>query len=81
MASFYPHLYETALSLLVEARGKAGLTQAVLAERFSQPEDFVCSFEEGARLLDPAEFIAVARAIRVDPYALLREAERRACGC
>ena len=36
-------IFPTALSLLVEAREKAGLTQAALAERFSQPEEFVCS--------------------------------------
>ena len=61
--------------MLVEARGKAGLTQAALAERFSQPGDFVSSYEEGEQLLDPAEFIAIARAIRVDPYELLKRAE------
>jgi hypothetical protein len=33
MASFYPHLYEAALALLIEAREKAGLLQAELAAR------------------------------------------------
>ena len=76
MASFYPELYQTALGLLIEAREAAGLTQAQLAVRFGQPEAFVARYEEGDRLLDPAEFIAVARAIGVDPYALLQKAER-----
>ena len=76
MASFYPHLYEAALALLIEARRKAGLTQGELAERFGQPTSFVSSFEEGVRLLDPAEYIAIARAIGVDPYALLQQAEQ-----
>jgi hypothetical protein len=28
VASFYPHLYEAALALLIEAREKAGLSHA-----------------------------------------------------
>jgi ribosome-binding protein aMBF1 (putative translation factor) len=76
MASFYPYLYETALALCVDARVKAGLTQAQLAERFGQTERFVASYESGERLLDPAEYIAICRAIGVDPYELLQKAEK-----
>ena len=75
MNSFYPKLYQTALALLIDARELAGLTQSELAARFGQPEYFVISYESGRRLLDPAEFIAIARAIGVDPYELLRQAE------
>jgi ribosome-binding protein aMBF1 (putative translation factor) len=75
MASFYPDLYHTALALLVEAREKAGLTQETLAAWFGQSEAFVSSYEEGTRLLDPSEYIALARAIGVDPYELRRQAE------
>jgi ribosome-binding protein aMBF1 (putative translation factor) len=75
MASFYPDLYQAALSLLVEAREKAGLSQADLAQRFGLGESFVASYEDGARLLDPAEYVAICRAIGVDPYELLAKAE------
>ncbi|WP_424360800.1 helix-turn-helix domain-containing protein [Methylocystis parvus] len=75
MASFYPELYQTALALLVEARQKAGRTQEALAAWFGQSEAFVSSYEEGERLLDPSEYIALARAIGVDPYELLKQAE------
>jgi len=75
MASFYPRLYQAALALIVEARISAGLPRADLAARFGQPETFVTSYEIGERLLDPAEFIAIARAIGVDPYELLQRAE------
>ena len=75
MASFYPDLYEAALGLLTKAREDAGLSPADLASRFGLGQDFVVSYESGERLLDPAEFIAVARAIGVDPYELLRNAE------
>lgn len=77
MASFYPDLYQTALALLIEAREEAGLSRQELAERFNQPEAFVASYESGDRLLDPAEFVAIARAIGVDPYELLKQAEAR----
>jgi hypothetical protein len=63
VASFYPHLYQASLSMLVDAREKTALTQTQLAERFGQPEELVASYEEGDRLLDPAEFISVCRAI------------------
>ena len=75
MASFYANLYQTALGLLIKAREDAGLSRPELAEHFDQPEAFVTSYETGDRLLDPAEFIAICRAIGVDPYALLGEAE------
>jgi len=78
MASFYPELYQTALALLVEAREKAGFTQEALAARFGQSEASVSSYEDGKRLLDPGEFIALARAIGVDPYELLKQAEAAA---
>jgi transcriptional regulator with XRE-family HTH domain len=75
MASFYPHLYQAALALLIEAREKAGLSQAELAACFRLPEQLVVSYESGARLLDVGEFVAICRAIGVDPYELAREAE------
>ena len=75
MPSFYPYLYQTALQLLIEARENAQLSQAELAARFDQSVAFVASYEAGERLLDPAEFIAIARAVGMDPYELLRQAE------
>jgi transcriptional regulator with XRE-family HTH domain len=75
VASFYPALYQAALALLIEAREKAGLSPAELAACFGLPEQLIVSYETGARLLDLGEFIAVCRAIGVDPYELAREAE------
>jgi ribosome-binding protein aMBF1 (putative translation factor) len=76
MTSFYPRLYQEALALLIGAREDARLSRAELAARFNQPEAFVTSYEVGERLLDPAEFIALARAIGAEPYALLQQAEQ-----
>jgi transcriptional regulator with XRE-family HTH domain len=80
LASFYPHLYQTVLASLVQARERAGLSQAELAARFGLTEQFVISYEDGSRLLDPSEYLAICRAIGVDPYRVLRDAERSAAG-
>jgi transcriptional regulator with XRE-family HTH domain len=76
VASFHPHLYEAALELLIAARENAGLSQADLAARFGLTERLVSSYESRSRMLDPAEYIALCRAIGVDPYRTLRDAER-----
>lgn len=59
--------------LLVEARRRAGLSQAQLAAKLSRPQSFVSKFERGERRLDVIEFKQVAEAVGVDPLRLLRK--------
>jgi transcriptional regulator with XRE-family HTH domain len=73
VAAFYPHLYQDVIALLIEAREKAGLSQAELAAAFGLPEQLVVSYESGARLLDVGEFVAICRAIGVDPCQVLTQ--------
>jgi transcriptional regulator with XRE-family HTH domain len=80
VASFYPDLCQAALALLIEAREKAGFSQAELAAAFGLPEQLVASYESGARLLDVGEFVAICRAIGADPGQLLFKAERMGGG-
>jgi transcriptional regulator with XRE-family HTH domain len=61
---------------LIEAREKAGLSQAELAACFGLNGQLVVSYESGDRLLDVGEFVAICRAIGVDPYRVLRDAEQ-----
>ena len=64
MASFYPDLCQAALAPLIEPHEKAGLSQDELAQRFGLGEGFVAADESSsARLLDPAEYVAICRAI------------------
>lgn len=63
------------IALLAKVRRDAGLTQADLGARIGQRQTFVSKVELGERRLDAAEFVEVARAIGVDPYAVMREAE------
>lgn len=60
-------------ALLVAARQKAGLNQTEVAERLGKPQSFVAKYEGGERRLDIIELVDVARAIGVDPLALLRQ--------
>ena len=59
-------------ALLVTARRNAGLNQTELAKRLGKPQSFIAKYEGGERRLDVIEFLAVARAIGVDPRGILR---------
>jgi transcriptional regulator with XRE-family HTH domain len=68
-------LYLRMLEALISARNNAGLNRPQLAALISMPVLVIADYESGAHRLDPAEFIAICRAIGVDPYALMQEAE------
>jgi transcriptional regulator with XRE-family HTH domain len=59
-------------ALMIETRKKAGLTQEQLAKRLRRPQSFVAKYEGGERRIDVVEFLAVVRAMRADPLAVLR---------
>ncbi|WP_196108529.1 helix-turn-helix domain-containing protein [Brucella intermedia] len=75
MSSFQPDLYHRLIELLIAARKDAGITQVELGKRIGQRQTFVSKFEQGERRLDIAEFVAVSRAIGVNPYEIIRAAE------
>lgn len=58
--------------LMAKARKDAGLTQQDLAKRLGKPQSFIAKYEGGERRLDVLEFLAVARAMRVDPISIIR---------
>ena len=60
------HLVE----VLVEARRKAGLTQAELAARVGKDQTFISIIERGQRRVDVLEFVVLARALEVSPEKL-----------
>lgn len=65
-------MHEKFRSMLVQARRKAGLTQAQLATLLSRPQSFVSKIERGERRLDVVEFFEVAEHIGFDPFIFLR---------
>jgi transcriptional regulator with XRE-family HTH domain len=73
VSSLFPELYKILLEQLVDARRKAGLTQAEVANSLNKPQSFVSKYESGERLLDIAEFVGIARALGADPIKMLRQ--------
>lgn len=63
------------LEVLMSARQAAGITQSELASRLGRPQSFVSKYENGERRLDILEFLDVMRAMRADPYEVLRSVE------
>ena len=63
------------IELLVQARKDAGITQTELGKRIGQRQTFVSKFELGERRLDVAEFVAVAKALGIDPRRLFEDAD------
>jgi transcriptional regulator with XRE-family HTH domain len=64
--------YRTLVTLLIEARTKAGLSQAALGVRLDRPQSFVSKYETVERRLDFVEAVHVAEAIGITAEELLR---------
>ncbi len=60
------------LSLLVQARETAGMTQQQLADKLERPQSFVSKVENGERRLDVIEFLEFCRLLKADPCEILR---------
>ncbi|MBC1182260.1 helix-turn-helix transcriptional regulator [Brevundimonas sp. WCHBH090558] len=58
------------VAVLVHARQASGLTQAELAARLGKDQSFVSIIERGQRRVDVLEFVALAKAMDVDPTQL-----------
>lgn len=54
------------IELLVQARARAGLTQADLAERLGRYQSVVAAIEGGGRRIDLVEFLEIADALGID---------------
>lgn len=68
---------QTALcAALVEARARAGLSQAELALRLRGHQSLVARIESGERRIDVIELIVLARALEIDSADILQAAER-----
>lgn len=72
---FHDERYRALVGALVEARKAAGLTQGSLADRLNRHQQFVSRYETGERRLDVVEFIDIARALAIDPAAIVLTVE------
>jgi transcriptional regulator with XRE-family HTH domain len=69
--------YQFLLTLLLEARNAAGMTQKELATKLGRPQSFVSKTENGERRLDVIEFMDVCRVLGADWGGMLRRVEVR----
>ena len=68
-----PELRARIVAALTEARHGAKLRQVDLARRLGWQQAYVSRYETGERMLAVDEYVAVARAIGIDPVALLTQ--------
>ena len=65
--------YARLIAALVAVRHAAGIRQQALAKKLGRQQSFVAKYEGGERRIDVVEFIAIARALGVDPVRLFRD--------
>ncbi|WP_269390766.1 helix-turn-helix domain-containing protein [Hoeflea alexandrii] len=58
------------------ARHHKGLTQQVVADKLRKPQSYVAKIEGGERRLDILEFVALAKAMDIDPMTLFADVLR-----
>lgn len=75
--SLFTDAYSSFRDTLVALRKDAGVTQVQLAERLGKPQQFVSKYERGDRRVDLVEFVAVCRALRIDPKEAFATVLRR----
>ncbi|MBA8878167.1 helix-turn-helix domain-containing protein [Phyllobacterium myrsinacearum] len=71
--SLHSEPYADLLTVLVAARRDKGVTQQVIAERLQKPQSYIAKIEGGERRLDIVEFIALARALEIDPATMFAD--------
>jgi transcriptional regulator with XRE-family HTH domain len=59
--------HEALISLLIQKREAAGLTQAELAKKLGEYQSFVARLESGQRRVDVVEFLDLAEILGFDP--------------
>lgn len=75
--SVFTDAYKTFLELMVETRREASVHQSELADRICWDQPTISNAERGIRRLDVIEFVAIAKALDVDPVELMAELVRR----
>jgi transcriptional regulator with XRE-family HTH domain len=69
--------YELLQRLLIDARTKAGLKQADVAERLGRPQSYISKIERGERSLDVIEFMEIVKVIGFDSAAFYESSTNR----
>lgn len=68
--SVFGGAHQDLVKVLAEARKSSGLTQAELGEKVGKDQTYISLIEVGQRRVDILEFIALSRAMRIEPTRL-----------
>lgn len=67
--------HKALISMLIEKREAAGLTQAELADALGEYQSFVARLESGQRRVDVVEFIELSHILRFDAAQAIKTLE------
>ena len=73
MRTSFSSEYTIFLSLIVDVRKRAEMTQADVAKALRKPQSFVSKYERGERRIDFAEFVRLCDILETDPVKFLKE--------
>jgi transcriptional regulator with XRE-family HTH domain len=65
--------YRAVIGALVRARRGQMVTQVELATRLGEVQSYVSKIERCERRVDVIEFVAIGKALGIDPYRLLKK--------
>jgi transcriptional regulator with XRE-family HTH domain len=68
--------HQDLVQVLTDARKSSGLTQEQLAQAVGKEQQFISLIENSQRRVDVLEFVAICRALKMDPnrlFSLLME--------
>lgn len=69
--------YRALVSVVLQARRDAGLSQSALAERLGKAKSHICMIERGQRRVDALELYRMAKCLDLAPTELFRRIEER----
>ena len=75
--SVFSGSHSLVVQVLIDARRKAGLTQAEVASRIGKDQTYISLIERSQRRVDVLEFYALARAMNADPVELYAQVVAR----
>ena len=71
--STFTREYKALCRELIRIRKCKSLTQMDVAKKLARPQSYVSKYEQAERRLDVVEFLQVAKAVGVDPCAILKK--------
>lgn len=72
--SIHSDQYKRLTTMLLATRKNAGLTQQDVADKLGKPQSYVAKIEGNERRIDLVEFVALAKALGIDPNTMFANA-------